>query len=111
MPGKRPGMTLMGQRGKMKFGIFDHIDDAGIPLGQLYAERLTIAEAYDRAGFYGYHVAEHHTTPLGAAASSISSAKAASSSASAAACRCSRPPRMASTSPRPRRCTTRRSRF
>ena len=53
----------------MKFGIFDHIDDAGVPLGQLYADRLTIAEAYDRAGFYGYHVAEHHSTPLGAAAS------------------------------------------
>ena len=53
----------------MKFGIFDHIDDAGVPQGQLYADRLTIAEAYDRAGFYGYHVAEHHTTPLGAAAS------------------------------------------
>ena len=50
----------------MKFGIFDHIDDAGVPLGQLYADRLSIAEAYDRAGFYGYHVAEHHTTPLGA---------------------------------------------
>ena len=53
----------------MKFGVFDHIDDAGVPLGQLYAERLTFAEALDRAGFYGYHVAEHHTTPLGAAAS------------------------------------------
>ncbi len=53
----------------MKFGIFDHVDDAGTPLGQLYADRLTIAEAYDRAGFYGYHVAEHHSTPLGAAAS------------------------------------------
>jgi alkanesulfonate monooxygenase SsuD/methylene tetrahydromethanopterin reductase-like flavin-dependent oxidoreductase (luciferase family) len=53
----------------MKFGIFDHIDDAGVPLGRLYAGRLTIAEAYDRAGFYGYHVAEHHSTPLGAAAS------------------------------------------
>jgi alkanesulfonate monooxygenase SsuD/methylene tetrahydromethanopterin reductase-like flavin-dependent oxidoreductase (luciferase family) len=53
----------------MKFGIFDHIDDAGVPLAELYANRLTIAEAYDRAGFYGYHVAEHHTTPLGAAAS------------------------------------------
>jgi alkanesulfonate monooxygenase SsuD/methylene tetrahydromethanopterin reductase-like flavin-dependent oxidoreductase (luciferase family) len=53
----------------MKFGIFDHIDDAGVPLGQLYSDRLTIAEAYERAGFYGYHVAEHHTTPLGAAAS------------------------------------------
>ena len=54
---------------EMKFGVFDHIDDAGVPLGQLYADRLTIAEAYDRAGFYGYHVAEHHSTPLGAAAS------------------------------------------
>jgi alkanesulfonate monooxygenase SsuD/methylene tetrahydromethanopterin reductase-like flavin-dependent oxidoreductase (luciferase family) len=53
----------------MKFGIFDHIDDAGVPLSELYANRLIIAEAYDRAGFYGYHVAEHHTTPLGAAAS------------------------------------------
>ena len=53
----------------MKFGIFDHIDDAGVPLAELYANRLTIAEAYERAGFYGYHVAEHHTTPLGAAAS------------------------------------------
>ena len=53
----------------MKFGIFDHIDDAGVPLGQLYADRLTIAEAYDHAGFHGYHVAEHHVTPLGAAAS------------------------------------------
>jgi len=53
----------------MKFGIFDHIDDAGTSLGELYADRLTVAEAYDRAGFYGYHVAEHHTTPLGAAAS------------------------------------------
>jgi alkanesulfonate monooxygenase SsuD/methylene tetrahydromethanopterin reductase-like flavin-dependent oxidoreductase (luciferase family) len=53
----------------MKFGVFDHIDDAGVPLAQLYADRLTIAEAYDRGGFYGYHVAEHHTTPLGCAAS------------------------------------------
>src|SRR5712691_9275684 len=53
----------------MKFGVFDHIDDAGVPLGQLYADRLAFAEALDRSGFYGYHVAEHHTTPLGAAAS------------------------------------------
>lgn len=53
----------------MKFGIFDHIDDAGVPLQQLYADRVTIAEAYDRAGFHAYHVAEHHMTPLGAAAS------------------------------------------
>src|SRR5215813_8076579 len=69
MPTTSAGMTADGAVRQMKFGIFDHIDDAGTPLGQLYADRLTIAEAYDRAGFYGYHVAEHHTTPLGAAAS------------------------------------------
>src|SRR6202795_4116802 len=53
----------------MKFGVFDHLDDAGVPLGQLYADRLTLAEAYDRAGIHGYHLAEHHSTPLGCASS------------------------------------------
>jgi alkanesulfonate monooxygenase SsuD/methylene tetrahydromethanopterin reductase-like flavin-dependent oxidoreductase (luciferase family) len=53
----------------MKFGIFDHMDDAGIPHGELFASRLRLAEAYDRAGFYGYHLAEHHGTPIGCAAS------------------------------------------
>ena len=31
----------------MKFGVFDHMDDAGLPLGQLYADRLQLVEAYD----------------------------------------------------------------
>jgi alkanesulfonate monooxygenase SsuD/methylene tetrahydromethanopterin reductase-like flavin-dependent oxidoreductase (luciferase family) len=53
----------------MRFGIFDHIDDAGVPLAQLYEERLRLAELYDRAGFYAYHCAEHHGTPLGLAPS------------------------------------------
>src|SRR5262249_41676050 len=53
----------------MKFGVFDHMDDAGGPLGQLYADRLELVEAYDRSGSYGYHLAEHHSTPLGCAAS------------------------------------------
>src|SRR5262249_60291194 len=53
----------------MKFGVFDHMDDAGVPLGQLYADRLKLIEAYDRSGIYGYHLAEHHSTPLGCAAS------------------------------------------
>jgi alkanesulfonate monooxygenase SsuD/methylene tetrahydromethanopterin reductase-like flavin-dependent oxidoreductase (luciferase family) len=53
----------------MKFGVFDHMDDAGVPLGELYADRLALAEAYDRAGIWGYHLAEHHSTPLGCAAS------------------------------------------
>jgi alkanesulfonate monooxygenase SsuD/methylene tetrahydromethanopterin reductase-like flavin-dependent oxidoreductase (luciferase family) len=34
-----------------------------------FEERLRLTEAYDRAGFYGYHLAEHHNTPLGYAPS------------------------------------------
>src|SRR6266852_583213 len=53
----------------MKFGVFDHMDEAGVPLGELYANRLALVEAYDRVGFHAYHLAEHHSTPLGCAAS------------------------------------------
>jgi alkanesulfonate monooxygenase SsuD/methylene tetrahydromethanopterin reductase-like flavin-dependent oxidoreductase (luciferase family) len=53
----------------MKFGIFDHLDRNELSLHVFYAERLTFVEAYDRAGFYAYHTAEHHATPLGLAAS------------------------------------------
>lgn len=53
----------------MKFGVFDHVDDSGLPLAEHFEARLAMAEAYDRLGFYGYHVAEHHGTPLGLAPS------------------------------------------
>ena len=53
----------------MEFGIFDHVDSSGLPLGEFYEQRIRLTEAYDRLGFYGYHVAEHHFTPLGLAAS------------------------------------------
>lgn len=53
----------------MKFGIFDHVDDSGLPLTEHYAARLEMIEAYDRLGFHAYHVAEHHGTPLGHAPS------------------------------------------
>ena len=53
----------------MQLGVFDHMDRAQVPLDQFYADRLRLVEAYDRAGFYGYHVAEHHATPLGVAPS------------------------------------------
>jgi alkanesulfonate monooxygenase SsuD/methylene tetrahydromethanopterin reductase-like flavin-dependent oxidoreductase (luciferase family) len=53
----------------MKFGIFDHMDDGGLPLGKHFENRLSLIEAYDRHGFYAYHVAEHHGTPLGLAPS------------------------------------------
>jgi alkanesulfonate monooxygenase SsuD/methylene tetrahydromethanopterin reductase-like flavin-dependent oxidoreductase (luciferase family) len=51
----------------MRLGIFDHMDRGQAPLDCFYEERLKLVEAYDRAGFYGYHVAEHHATPLGVA--------------------------------------------
>jgi alkanesulfonate monooxygenase SsuD/methylene tetrahydromethanopterin reductase-like flavin-dependent oxidoreductase (luciferase family) len=53
----------------MRFGIFDHLDDSGLPLGRHYEERLRLIEAYDRMGFHAYHLAEHHNTPLGYAPS------------------------------------------
>jgi len=53
----------------MKFGVFDHMDHPGRPLERHFADRLRLTEAYDRLGLYGYHVAEHHSTTLGCAAS------------------------------------------
>src|SRR6516164_8437438 len=53
----------------MKFGIFDHMDQGAVALGEQYESRLRLIEAYDRAGFYAYHLAEHHATPLGMAPS------------------------------------------
>ena len=53
----------------MRFGVFDHLDDSGVPLAKHFEDRLKLIEAYDRAGFYGYHLAEHHNTPLGFAPS------------------------------------------
>jgi alkanesulfonate monooxygenase SsuD/methylene tetrahydromethanopterin reductase-like flavin-dependent oxidoreductase (luciferase family) len=53
----------------LEFGIFDHVDRHDQPLGAFYEDRLKLIEAYDRAGIYGYHCAEHHSTPLGMAPS------------------------------------------
>ena len=53
----------------MEFGIFDHLDRSRLPLADYYEERLAIVEAFDRFGFYAYHLAEHHATPLGMAPS------------------------------------------
>ena len=49
----------------LKFGIFDHLDADGLPLGDMLEKRLKLIELMDRGGFYGYHMAEHHSTPLG----------------------------------------------
>ena len=53
----------------MRIGVFDHLDRSDLPLPEYFESRLKIIEAYDRAGFYSYHLAEHHATPLGMAPS------------------------------------------
>ena len=53
----------------VSFGLFDWVDRAPGSLGELYESRLKLIELADQAGFYGYHVAEHHGTPLGMAPS------------------------------------------
>jgi len=48
----------------MQFGLFDHVDHNTQPLSKLLDERLEFVAAADAAGFYCYHVSEHHATPL-----------------------------------------------
>jgi alkanesulfonate monooxygenase SsuD/methylene tetrahydromethanopterin reductase-like flavin-dependent oxidoreductase (luciferase family) len=48
----------------MKIGLFDHVDRNDRPLATQFDERLKFVEAADQAGFYCYHVAEHHASPL-----------------------------------------------
>ncbi len=54
---------------QVDFGLFDWIDRGKAPLHQLYEERLQFLEAADALGFFCYHLAEHHATPLGMAPS------------------------------------------
>ena len=53
----------------LQFGIFDHVDESGAKLADLFETRLKHVEQYDRLGFRSYHVAEHHSSTLGMAPS------------------------------------------
>jgi alkanesulfonate monooxygenase SsuD/methylene tetrahydromethanopterin reductase-like flavin-dependent oxidoreductase (luciferase family) len=53
----------------LEFGVFDHMDANNRPPVQFFRDRLQIVDAYEQAGFYSYHIAEHHSTPLGLAPS------------------------------------------
>lgn len=53
----------------LKFGVFDHLDRGKRSIADLYEQRLQIVQQYERSGFYAYHLAEHHSTPLGMAPS------------------------------------------
>ena len=46
----------------LQFGVFDHIEPLpDLSLEQTYRQRLIQIERLDSAGFYAYHLAEHHT--------------------------------------------------
>ncbi len=46
----------------LQFGVFDHIEPLpDLSLEQIYRQRLIQIERLDSAGFYSYHLAEHHT--------------------------------------------------
>ena len=49
----------------LTFGVFDHIEPVpGLRLDRIYRDRLVQIERLDRAGFYAYHLAEHHTPAI-----------------------------------------------
>jgi len=48
----------------MKFGIFDYIDWRDEPLAKTFNDRMVLLRAAEKAGFYAYHVTEHHSTRL-----------------------------------------------
>ncbi len=53
----------------LNFSIFDHLDSNGAALGSFLEERLRLVELIEACGFHAYHLAEHHSTPLGMASS------------------------------------------
>jgi alkanesulfonate monooxygenase SsuD/methylene tetrahydromethanopterin reductase-like flavin-dependent oxidoreductase (luciferase family) len=53
----------------LRFGIFDWLDDTRRPLAETWEQRLKMLEYADQAGFFAYHLAEHHGTPLSTAPS------------------------------------------
>ena len=53
----------------MKVGLFDHIGRGGQHLAKLFDDRLTFYSTADRLGFYCFHLAEHHCSPVNMAPS------------------------------------------
>ena len=50
--------------GTLDFGLFDWIEWDQSPPNEIFENRLRMLEYADRSGFYSYHLAEHHITPL-----------------------------------------------
>ena len=52
----------------MKIGIFDHVERLkSLSLHEQYDQRISMVKTAETLGFYSYHVAEHHHSPLTAA--------------------------------------------
>ena len=63
-------MTALGAgEPSMQFGIFDHLDQKPEAPSRTLAARIEFIRAAEAGGFRGYHLAEHHGTPLGMASS------------------------------------------
>ncbi|MGH7258748.1 MAG: LLM class flavin-dependent oxidoreductase [Nitrospiraceae bacterium] len=61
---------MTNQQSTLDFGIFDWLDyNDGLSQGETYQQRLSMLELADEAGFWCYHMAEHHGTPLAMAPS------------------------------------------
>jgi alkanesulfonate monooxygenase SsuD/methylene tetrahydromethanopterin reductase-like flavin-dependent oxidoreductase (luciferase family) len=60
---------MQGEAMQLDFGVFDHLDRGGRAIHEVFKLRMRLVEIYDRAGFYAYHPAEHHSTPLSCAPS------------------------------------------
>jgi alkanesulfonate monooxygenase SsuD/methylene tetrahydromethanopterin reductase-like flavin-dependent oxidoreductase (luciferase family) len=50
---------------RIEFGIWDHFERRrDVPVEQQYQEKITLLRQAEGLGYYCYHVAEHHLTPL-----------------------------------------------
>lgn len=50
---------------QVEFGIWDHFERRrDVPVTQQYQEKIALLQEAERLGFVGYHIAEHHLTPL-----------------------------------------------
>jgi alkanesulfonate monooxygenase SsuD/methylene tetrahydromethanopterin reductase-like flavin-dependent oxidoreductase (luciferase family) len=50
---------------ELEFGLWDHFENRGdVPVAQQYAQKIALLREAERLGFVGYHIAEHHLTPL-----------------------------------------------
>jgi alkanesulfonate monooxygenase SsuD/methylene tetrahydromethanopterin reductase-like flavin-dependent oxidoreductase (luciferase family) len=49
----------------VRFGVWDHFERRpGIPLDLQFQQKIALLQEAEALGFVGYHIAEHHLTPL-----------------------------------------------